>query len=159
MKIFAITQNSNNQRFQQTQNSTVITQTPKYDSISFGLRKPNLRPLEPKLQGKLEFFRGEFLRLLDNGEEEAIYNFADNVHKVDQNSRAFLNALVLSEDAEGNSFFKLALNKGKPYLAECMIDFARGIIDKHSQQYFVLSTNKKGDSTCRLDITSPAEPE
>lgn len=146
MRIFAITQKINSQRFQQNQNVTTINQAPKYDSVSFGLRKPNLRPLVPILQDKLELFRTRFMELLREGGEEAVYNFSEAAHKVDQKSRDFLTALVLSEDAQGNSFCKLALDQGRPALAECMVDFARGITDKHSQQYFVLSTNQKGHS-------------
>lgn len=126
--------------------------------MSFGLRKPDLRPLETKLQAKLELLRTKFFELLRDGREEAVYNFAEEAYKVDQKSRDFLTALVLSEDAEGNSFCKIAVDKGQPYLAQCMVDFAKDF-DRHSQQYFVLSANKKGDSLLKSVLEKSETPQ
>lgn len=146
MKILAITQKTNNQRFQQNQGISPLNQTPKYDSVSFGIRKPKLNLLEPELQEKLRLLRTKFLGLLRTGSgEAAVYKFSQDAYKADRKSTDLLKALVLSEDAQGNSFCKLALDKGQPSLAECMVDLAK-CLDEHSQQYFVLSANQKGDS-------------
>lgn len=147
MKILALTQTTRNQKIQQNQGISPVNQTPKYDSVSFGIGLPPKAMEKLQLLKDLEIMRVKLLKLLtEGGTDDAVGNFLKEADELGTKSPDFVKEFVLSKDDKGNSLCQLALEKGQHAIASDFVWSASRIYDESVQRAFVLSKNQNGDA-------------
>lgn len=135
MKILAITQRPNNQRFQQTQNVTTINQAPKYDSVSFGMAKLHDDGL---IRIVREILSREFVRYLITGDNSNAMKVIESL-KTKQSSatlqKAFVELTDFTDGITSSSHFGLALEWKQPDVALEVLKLASEVSPKTVLEY------------------------
>jgi len=151
MKILAITSKINNkpfenQSFQQNQRVTSVNQTPKYDTVSFGMAKLAPSALDNlNLLNEVRAASKEFIGHLTCDAGEKTSKAIDFLEGLKSKSNGFKNEFALLQDTDGNSQFNVALYHNQPETAKSFLEFVKGL-GKETQEKFAVLQNTDGNS-------------